>query len=240
MNNVHNDEKVIFAQPESDRCPVNSFKHYLQLLNDKIPWFFQCPNIAKKSFDAMVVGKHPLGNMMATISERAKLSRRYTNHNIRRTSGNVMKKHGAPAQKIAHQLQQKNIQSMTHYLDLPTLEEKQENQQMLFKYTHGKVPPPAAQGGPPPPPAINAPIPQLAIEPIMPNKDNVPPEKALVPFEPNMDEKEIAQPPVAPPVAAPTIGQSNNQVVTNQLRQAPVMFQGATFQNCTIHLNVPQ
>lgn len=37
LNNVHNDEKVIFAQPDSDRCPVNSFKHYLGLLSDKIP-----------------------------------------------------------------------------------------------------------------------------------------------------------------------------------------------------------
>lgn len=76
---------------------------------------------------------------MATISEKANLSHRYTNQNIRRTSGNAMKKGGATAQVIAHQLKQKNIQSMMHYLDLPTLEEKQENQELLFKYTHKKL-----------------------------------------------------------------------------------------------------
>lgn len=235
LNNVHNDEKVIFAQPGSDRCPVNSFKHYLKLLNDKIPWLFQRPNVAKKRYDAMVVGKHPLGNMMATISERAHLSRRYTNHNIRRTGGNAMKKGGATAQTIAHQLQQKNIQSMMHYLDLPTLEEKQENQQLLFKYTHDKDAP-AAPG--PKPKSVSEPQPQLAIEPVVQNNENVSPENALVPFEPNFDDKTPPSMPLAN--ITPNIGQSNNQVVTNQVRQAPVMFQGATFQNCTITLNVPQ
>lgn len=74
LNNVHNNENVIFAQPGSDRCPVNSFIHYLNTLNPKIPWFFQRPNVPKKRFDAMVIGKHPLGDMMATISEKAQLS----------------------------------------------------------------------------------------------------------------------------------------------------------------------
>lgn len=82
LNNIHNDENVIFFQPGSDRSPVNSFKHYTSLLNDKIPWLFQRPNVSKKSFDAMVTGKHPLGHMMVLISEQAKLSHRYTNHNI--------------------------------------------------------------------------------------------------------------------------------------------------------------
>lgn len=232
MNNVHNDENVIFAQPDSPRCPVNSFIHYMNLLNPKIPWFFQRPNVAKKKFDAMVVGKHPLGSMMATISEAAGLSRRYTNHNIRRTSGNAMKRGGASAQTIAHQLKQKNIQSMMHYLDLPTLEEKQENQQMLFKYTHDKEAPPAAPTNVQP--SKNPePQPQIAAQPVMVNKENVLPEQALIPFDSNLNEHNNAQ------VAVPT-SQSNSQVVNNQLKQAPIMFQGATFSNCTINLNVPQ
>lgn len=255
INNVHNDENIMFAQPGSERCPLASFKQYISLLSDKIPWLFQKPNVRKNKFDAQPVGKHPLNNMMATISESAGLSKRYTNHNIRRTSGNAMQKGGAAAPRIAHHLRQKNIQSMMHYLDMPTIEEKQENAQLLFNYTHKEGPPPqpAIAAAPVQPnllqheshhtdPAKEAPIVQV-------NKENVAPENALIPFEAVLNENLGDQqnlPVVIPStVSAPVplqqaIPPSNNHVVTNQLRQAPVMFQGATFQNCTINLNVPQ
>lgn len=258
INNVHNDENIMFAQPESDRCPLKSFKLYLALLSEKIPWLFQKPNITKNKFDAQPVGKHPLNNMMSTISEAAGLSKCYTNHNIRRRSGNAMQKGGAPAPRIAHHLRQKNIQSMMHYLDMPTMEEKQENAQLLFNYTHKDMPPqPVAATA-----KSQNDTPNNVQEVVIPtanqasdvviNKENVLPENALIPFAPVFQEnKEITG--IAPP-AIPTPmpvqnqmslqnqipPQNNSQVVTNQLRQAPVMFQGATFQNCTINLSVPQ
>lgn len=91
-----------------------------------------------------------------------------------------------------------------------------------------------------------------APNPIVPvNKENVAPENALIPFEPVFNENQedptnvpvpvqLTAPPVPVTLQQPMAHQNNSQVVTNQLRQAPVMFQGATFQNCTINLNVPQ
>lgn len=245
-NTIYNDDNIMFAQPGSDRCPVNSFIHYTSLLNEKLPWLFQRANVPKKRYDAMVVGKHTLGNMMAVISEKAELSKRYTNHNIRRTSGNAMRKAGASAPAIAHHLKQKNLQSMMHYLDQPTIEDKQNNAQMLFEYMHTNKEP-----APPQPQRIENVQQQLQLPqappnpiPVVPqNKENVYPDNAIIPFEPQVNENPTIMPAMHGqiPVPAPHLASTNNsQVVTNQVRQAPVMFGGATFHNCTINMNVPQ
>lgn len=138
-----------------------------------------------------------------------------------------------------------------HYLDQPTIEDKENNAKMLFDYMHTNN-----QEATPPPPlqAVQNDQNQLALpEPnanavplIIPNNENVLPQNALIPFAPQFDNNQaiipavqVPQAPLAPtPQMQPT--HNSNQVVTNQLRQAPVMFQGATFSNCTINMNVPQ
>ena len=61
-NMLHNDHHIKSAQPGDPKCPVASFKAYLEELNPNIPNFFQRPNKRKRGFDCMVIGKEPLAN----------------------------------------------------------------------------------------------------------------------------------------------------------------------------------
>lgn len=235
---IHDENNLMFAQPGDIRCPVESFKQYNQLLNPKIQDFFQRPSKNRKSYDAMAIGKETLAGMMPVISQRANLSRRYTNHEIRKTTATGMKSGGIPEQRIAHMLKHKDMQSLSHYLAKPTIEEKRENATALYNYTRANTSKnDKAENSPQK--AIEAPKePQLPPVPqvqIIPNKENVSPENAIVPFDANLQEVQSPEPNV--PIS------TSNQVVTNtqnnQLKQAPVLFSGATFNNCTINLNMP-
>lgn len=83
---------------------------------------------------------------------------------------------------------------------------------------------------PPPPPVFDVQI--------MPgNKENIQEENAIIPFEPNLNENDTHQvAPMAP--ADPTKVVTNTQ--NNLLKQAPILFGGATFNNCTINLQMLQ
>ena len=74
---------------------------------------------------------------------------------------------------------------------------------------------------------------QIAVAPIQ-NVPNVNPDQAIIPLEANIplpnNDAHIMMP------SNPT----QNTVQMNQLRQAPVIFHEATFQNCNITLNMPQ
>ena len=48
---LHNNHEIVDSQPGSDRCPVNTFKHYLNNLQPSIDEFFQRPSKDKKKFD---------------------------------------------------------------------------------------------------------------------------------------------------------------------------------------------
>lgn len=246
---VHDDQNLMFALPGNDRCPVKSFKLYVDLLNEKINDFFQRPSYNKKKYDAMAVGVQTLGKMMAVISVNANLSRRYTNHEIRKTTGTAMKRGGVNDTSIAHHLKHRDLQSLQHYLEKPTIEEKKQNAIALFNYTvsnpEERIDTPSEKPVPQPkeadlPPAP-IPDPPEAVE-IVINQENVLPENAVIPFEANLDHAppEIAQM-IPVPIAAPVPA---NAQVTNQMnnlqKQAPVMFGGATFNNCTINFQMPQ
>ena len=137
-NLLHNDHNIIKAQPGDDRCPVNSFKHYINLLNPKLDAFFQCPSRDKKKFDNMVLGKGPLADMMKVISEKAKLSDIYTNYCIRKTTGTAMHKSRASPTETSHLMKQKNLQSLENYVAGPTMEDKERLANMLYNYTKPK------------------------------------------------------------------------------------------------------
>lgn len=242
MNDVHNDKNIMLEMPGSPRCPVSSFNRYMSLLNPQINDFFQRPNIKKKKYDAAPIGLHTLGDMMAEISKQANLSTRYTNHQIRKTTGTAMGKSGKNAPAIAYHLKQKNMQSVMQYIEGPTLEEKQENAELLHQYTHNdseKNPnenAPAAQPIPVQPlqPTTPALPPQNPMPPVAIPAENVTPANAVIPLQANLNDTTNND-------TVPVLStQHNNQVVHNQMRQAPIMFQGATFHNCTIQMNVPQ
>lgn len=233
---VHDDNNLMFAQPDSPRCPVKSFKKYIALLSDKIGDFFQRPSYHKDKYDAMAVGKNHIGKWMSVLSERANLSRRYTNHELRKTTATGMKKGGVPIPDIAHHLKHKDLQTLSHYLEKPTIADKKRNAAALHNYTISDGNPqepidePQPHNEPPESPQQNAPV--------MVEKENVLPQNAIIPFQPNFDEGNNAQ--MAPVLAGPAPLQNNQVVNNNQLKQAPALFAGATFSNCTINLNIPQ
>lgn len=232
---IHDENNLMFAQPGSIRCPIASFKKYVSLLNPKIQDFFQRPSKNQKSYDAMAVGKETIAAWMPLISQKADLSRRYTNHEIRKTTATGMFREGIPQQCIAHHLKHKDMESLSHYLEKPTIEDKRENAVALYNYTvsnpNDKVPVKSPQK------AIEAPkeaeVSAMPLVQIVPNKENITPEKAIIPFDPNID----AQPCTA---STSTANQVVSNTQNNQVKQAPILFSGATFNNCTIHLNVPQ
>ena len=100
-NALHNDHHVITEIQNSSLCPVASFKMYMDLLNPDSTAFLQYPNKKKTGFTKEVVGKNTLGNMMKEISEKANLSKIYTNHQIRKTTATGMHKEGFSFEQIA-------------------------------------------------------------------------------------------------------------------------------------------
>ena len=92
------DHNVIVAQPDSERYPLKSFKLYLSQLSNKTNVFFQTPNqhFTNPKYDQgykkTPVGENTLGNFMPTISQKANLSKYYTNHKIKGTTATIMTK----------------------------------------------------------------------------------------------------------------------------------------------------
>ena len=77
-----------------DLCPVKSFVTYTRhLRGNKCDRLFQRPSLKENSvgwYESAPMGNNTIGNMMPNLSEKAGLSRRYTNHSLRATSVNVL------------------------------------------------------------------------------------------------------------------------------------------------------
>ena len=204
---LHNNHAIIAEQPGSVHCPVNSFLHYIDNLNENCDAFFQYPDETKTKFDRKSVGKNTLGERMKTISKNAKLSKIYTNHCIRKTTATGLKRQGFDLKDIANVTKHKNLQSLEHYIRGPTLKEKENYSDALFSYTHGK--------------RSNESTPKQVTKKSKPTA-TVTQERALVPLDDNELENQ------------PKLSQN---VIQNHLRQAASIFQNATFNNCTINLN---
>ena len=132
---LHNNHSVIFEQEGDVRWPVNSFKHYMENLNEKCDAFFQYPDADHKGFDNKPVRKNALGSLVKVISEKAKLSKIYTNHCIRKITATGMHKQGYSLKEIANVTKHKNLQSLEHYIGRPNHQDKQCYSDSLFKYS---------------------------------------------------------------------------------------------------------
>ena len=62
----------------------------------------------------MVLGKDKLGSLMKALSEKAKLSKQYTNHCIRITGDNVLHESGLSNEEISMITGHKNTLSLIH------------------------------------------------------------------------------------------------------------------------------
>ncbi|CAG2216012.1 unnamed protein product [Mytilus edulis] len=79
---------------DDDLCPVRSFRLYTShLRGNKCDRLFQRPSTKMNSvkwYDSIPMGHNTIGNLMPTISGKAGLSVRYTNHSLRATSVHVL------------------------------------------------------------------------------------------------------------------------------------------------------
>lgn len=135
-------------------------------------------------YDAMAIGKNQIGKWMALLSVKANLSRRYTNHELRKTTATGMKLGGIPIPDIAHHLKHKDIQTLSHYLNKPTIVKKKRNAAALHKYTVSERNQEEPMNAPD---KESNPEPQNA--PAIIQKENVLPQQAIIPFEANLQER---------------------------------------------------
>lgn len=139
-SNLHDGERnIIVAQPQSEWCPVKSFKLYLSKLNPKCDAFFQTPNPYcnnpkyDKWYKNCPVGEGKIAQFMKEISALTNLPKLYTNHKLRGTTATVMEsKFGLS--KTVHVTQHKSYESLRAYLAKPTIKEREEYSSALFNY----------------------------------------------------------------------------------------------------------
>ena len=219
-NALHNDHHVITSIPNSPLCPVDSFNKYINLLNAQNKAFFQKPNNAHTAYTKEVIGKNTLGDMMKIISEAANLSKIYTNHQIRKTTATGMRRSGFSLEQIANVTKHNNLDSLKHYVDAPTLEEKESYNEGLFNYGKNVKKTPLKRQD------LNKEAPTVT------KKKKVAEIHNAVALQEDPDPEEDL------PVESNK--QVNQNVVTNQLRQAANLFQNATFSNCNFTFSMPQ
>ena len=220
-NSLHNDHHVITEIKDSILCPVSSFKMYLDLLNPDCTTFFQYPNKRKDGFTKEVIGKNPLGTMMKEISDVAGLSKIYTNHQIRKTPVTGMHRSGFSLQEIANVTKHKNLDSLKHYVSKPTLQEKASYNQGLFNYGNTKENPKRSNNKTEPQPKKKQ----------AQNKENLQEERD--------NDNAIAVQDLQVEPHQQEVRADLRSVITNQLRQAPNLFQNATFSNCNFNFTLP-
>ena len=110
-------------------CPVKSFEKYISKLNPRNNCLWQRP---QDSFDPedpvwygnQALGKNTLGTMMSTISQRAKLSRRYTNHSIGATCITRLDDAGFESRKLMRISGHRSEMSMKSYSSRLSVQDK--------------------------------------------------------------------------------------------------------------------
>ena len=90
LETCYSKQHFIFCTPDSPIDPVAIYELYVSKLNQKNPWLWQRPKrkitgTEEEWFDNIPIGPHPLENFMRHLSEKASLSKIYTNHCIRAT-----------------------------------------------------------------------------------------------------------------------------------------------------------
>ena len=169
-----------------------------------------------------------IGTFMSSLSDKAKLSKIYTNHGIRKTTATAMHRQGFDLKQIAHVTKHKNLQSLENYISAPLNTEKEDYSNALFEYTTKNDQNLKRKG------TEKSTSNATAIAVHAKEKENLVDERALIIQD------------MQPPTAKRQIlsSQSNQNVVsntmTNQLRQAENFFSGATLHNCTINIQMPK
>ena len=104
---------------DGNMCPVYTFELYLEVLNCGNNYLFQRARSGyfvrgQAMFDNVRKGATVLGDMMATISTDAELSKRYTNHCIRATCVSLLDENYDPTQIMGVSMH-KSLSSILSY-----------------------------------------------------------------------------------------------------------------------------
>ncbi|XP_045176600.2 uncharacterized protein LOC123537103 [Mercenaria mercenaria] len=86
QNDPNSADGRMYAKSDDPLCPVKSFMKYKRHLNPKCKRLFQRPNKGESPVNWYInapLGHNAIGDMMPTISSKAGLSKRYTNHSLR-------------------------------------------------------------------------------------------------------------------------------------------------------------
>ena len=157
---------------------------------------------------------------MKVISQKAKLSKIYTNHCIRKTAATGMQREGYSLKEIANVTKHKNLHSLEHYIGGANQQDKQNYLDSLFNYSKNQDKAKKRQ--------YENTSPERSKKKQDTIKENIQPETALIPLEHDFSDSETS---------CNVIPLSQN-VIQNQMKQAANMFQGAMFNNCTINFQM--
>ena len=136
-------EAVMYEEAEDPNfCPVRLIRLYLSKINHDIPEFFQTPNPhylkSGRWYKKSPVGKVELGKYMSQISQKAKLSVEYKNHDIRTTACVEMDKSGANPREICSFSGHKDERSLKSYISKTPLKRKKEISKTLHQFGKSK------------------------------------------------------------------------------------------------------
>ena len=103
-----------------DEIQVEIVKRLISLGHPKVDRLFQRANVHRKKQDdpyfvAAPLGKDSVGKFMSKISEKANLSRRYTNHSVRASCVTVLQSENVGDRHIASVTMHRNISSLVSY-----------------------------------------------------------------------------------------------------------------------------
>ncbi|XP_071139884.1 uncharacterized protein [Mytilus edulis] len=133
----------MFAQPNSDYCPVKLFKLYVSkrpedLRSDPESRFYlrPLPNSDKDGvwYCRQPLGKNKLGMMMKTMAETAELYGRKVNHSTRKTFATTLLQSERPVTEVAQLGGWKSISTLTHY-NIPSIKQQCKASEILTKMT---------------------------------------------------------------------------------------------------------
>lgn len=111
---------------------VKVYNFYISKLNPRNEALFQRPILSPKFiespywFTEQVIGKNKLAEVMKSISTSAGLSQIYTNHSVRATAITVLYQSGVDTKQICKLTKHKNEESLKHYIDGQTSDQKRQ------------------------------------------------------------------------------------------------------------------
>jgi hypothetical protein len=131
-------QQYMFSMPESNRCPVASFKMYCSKLNPNCSAFLQRPlqNYQGREvwYSNAPLGVNSIGKMLVEISRDSGASRLYTNHCIKASTATILKQAGYQPQDIMAVTGHRNVASLNSYAKGPSMSDRANMSLELAKF----------------------------------------------------------------------------------------------------------